>query len=920
MAHRPGFVLRQSALAAALCCMALQPAWAVVSATGDFNVYPIFISPGPGDTDLGANTLGLGGSGVASLLVNNGSFLSAASIRFGDGGTGVATASIDGVGTRVNIAGDGNTNRLELGAWGRGTLTVSGGATLDGRANSGACLLGNQWCNNFIGNAAGSEALLTITGAGSNASFLRAFVVGGLAVFRPPIDNFTFGTPGGSTRGRVEVLDGGTLTTDGASIGVAPGGSSPLGTERSFAEVVVNGANSQWRITGNGALNQAAFITTATHANASATITISNGGKMLFEGPTGLSNGMNLTQGGGRTDLTVTGLGSQLAMASDTAVLQIGRNGGSAAVRVLDQASMTGLNYISVGRNGSMGELLIDGANSLVSVTGTASAAALGGGATQPGVASMDIGRDGIGSVTVRNGGQLLIGATTAGSGGPNLSLGRGATATGTLAITGAGSTVTLSALSTQPGGGATEAFNPNMRIGRDGVGTLTITQGAKLLIDGQAVSTAAHSRNTLLTIGGSSNTTVGGTGTALINGPGSEVRMTGSDTILRVGTGLQSVGQLTMLNQASASAMGLLIGDAGGTGVLRADNATLSIAGQQTGDALAGAFVVIGNGLGAGAATLANGSVLTISNPGTAGAGLFLGGTSSRPGGTGTLSLTGASQVNVSAGSGLARLHVGREGSGSVDLRGASSINLGDGQVAIARLAGSVGSLQIRENSTVNAGWVGVGRELTGAGDVDGGIGTLLLTNGNLHAQTIVIGSKGYLGGTGTITGNITNHGTFAPGNSPGTLEIDGSFTALAGSKMVLEVESDGAGGFLTDLVIFKGGQPLDLANLNAEFRFLGTTDPNAFGGSGLFKLDTFFQERQADNSLAPLAPALFDNAMFSAQADGYQITSFSFSPATGGSVIAAAVPEPEAWALMLAGLFTIGAIARRRSRAARG
>ena len=188
---------------------------------------------------------------------------------------------------------------------------------------------------------------------------------------------------------------------------------------------------------------------------------------------------------------------------------------------------------------------------------------------------------------------------------------------------------------------------------------------------------------------------------------------------------------------------------------------------------------------------------------------------------------------------------------------------------------------------------------------------------NSSLTAPTIVIGSNGFLGGTGTITGNVTNYGIFAPGNSPGTLEINGSFVAEAGSRTILEIESNGLGGFNTDRVIFTNGQTLNLTHLNAEFRFLGNTDPNAFQAQGLFDVDTFFQTRDTNGNLQDLAPSIFSSAVFTAQADAYTISNFSFSAASGATFVAAAVPEPESWAMMLAGLLAIGGMAYRRRRA---
>ena len=916
--------LRHIAIACAAACLGLTPAWAEVSVTGSYFTGPPNATIGPGNTVLPTTGLWVANQGPASLLADNGSFLQLARLSLGSNGIGNGTGLITGSGTRVELVGDGSSNnqvqRLIVGDWGIGNLTVNGGAVLDTRGNASPCLLMQHYCDSFVGSGAGDTAALNIDGANTQVRIGQTLIVAAPGLGVQSLDGYTYGVPGGTTRGTVNVTGGALLSTDRADIGPNHWSTSSTGFERNIAEMRVSGANSRWIVTGGQAVNHSngdvfqsgAFVSTAGNRNASAVIDVTNGGVIEVQGTYGLASGsgMNLTNGGGRTDVRISGAGSRLAFTGDNTYLQVGRRMGSASLSILDGGSVSGMQYVSVGRDGSFGEVLIDGTNSLLSVTGIASTEATGGAVFNP---DLTIGRNGTGLVNVRNGGRIEIKSTTAaGASGSNLTLGREGASFGTLNITGPGSVVQLSTQSVVAGGGANEAFNPLARIGREGSGALNITQGGQLLLDGQAISTVADARNTTLYVGGNNSTTAGGKGTALVSGAGSAIRITGADPFIGVGWGPQSVGQLTVADLGTVESGGIIVGSVG-TGVFKMDKAVVNLAGQYTGGSQSGAFLVIGDGGGIGVTTMSNGAVLNVSNMGTAGAGVYLGGTGNRPFGDGSLTMTGGSKINIQAAPGLGALWVGREGSALVRVRGASSIDVGDGDLIVARLKGSDGTLLVSENSSITAGWVGVGRNKTASGDEDGGTGTVVLVNSTLTAQNIVVGSNGFLGGSGTIIGNVTNHGIFSPGNSPGILEIDGSFTALAGSKMILEIESNGLGGFNTDLVIFKGGQPLDLTNLNAEFRFLGNTDPNAFGASGLFNIDTFFQERQTDASLAGLAPSVFDNAVFTAQADHYQITQFSFNAATGGT-ITAAVPEPESWALMLAGLLTIGCITRRR------
>lgn len=914
---------RLSIVAAAACLALGGPASAAVLVEGSWFTNDN-VPVGPLDTLMPNKGLFVGNGSVGSLLVDGDSLLQAASLVFGLNQTGTGTGLLTGVGSRIELTGNGfdqgSLNRFEVGGWGGGQFTVADGALLDGRANSAACVGLNHYCNNFIGNAAGSTGSFTVTGTGSEARFLRYFGVGGLAVFHPPIDAFTFGTPGGTTRGTVNVLAGGTLVTDGASLGLAPGGGSPTGGERSFADVTIAGAGSLWRVTG-GTLEPGNYanVSTATHRNAWATLAVTGGGEMRLEGDGDKYTILNLSSGGGRTDMLVSGANSRLHFVGKSGIFNIGTSAfGTATVELRNGALADGMFYTGVGRNGGVASLLVDGAGTLMRIDNTATAAAqttpTAAGVT--GAAVMEIGRNGgNGTVTVSNGGRLELLTTTGTTNGTSIGLGRDANSAGTLNI-GSGGVVLLRSTSSAPGTVA-ETLNPVVLVGREGSGFLNISGGGKLLLEGGAASMPDIRRSTSLYIGGRGDTFVGGRGIATLTDAGSEIRVTGDDTFIGVGVGPQSNGQLTVGNQALVSGIGMAVGRSGGVGVLKVDNATLNFSGQQTAGNQSGAFFVIGSGgTGIGVATLGNGSLVTLSNPGSAGAGVSIGGSGAFAGGEGSLTLQGGSRIQAQTQPGLNSFTVGREGSGFLRLRGASSIDLVDGVMQVARNSGSDGTVIASEGSTITAGWLGVGARKTdtAAGNDDGGTGTFVLINSTLNAGQIVIGTNGFLGGTGTINGQITNRGIFAPGNSPGVLEINGGFFAEAGSRMILEVESDGHGGFNTDQVIFGAGQPLDLTHLNVEFRFLGATDPTDFARADLFDVDTFFKLRADDGALEVLAPEAFATATFEAQSDAYVIQNFSFSPSGGASFTATPVPEPGSAALLLAGIGALGWWARRR------
>ncbi|MDF3128428.1 autotransporter-associated beta strand repeat-containing protein [Kiritimatiellaeota bacterium B1221] len=101
-------------------------------------------------------------------------------------------------------------------------------------------------------------------------------------------------------------------------------------------------------------------------------------------------------------------------------------------------------------------------------------------------------------------------------------------------------------------------------------------------------------------------------------------------------------------------------------------------------------------------------------------------------------------------------------------------------------------------------------------------------IVNGQLAANSGVNLNGGRLGGTGQIQGNLRNiGGTVAPGNSIGTLNVNGNYTQSAGGRLEVEYASASA----LDQLMVSG-----TAILNGTLRLIKTGSGVAYGDSARF------------------------------------------------------------------------------------
>jgi len=327
-----------------------------------------------------------GGKSVGSngfLMLDDGSTQETGFISTSGGANDFSEVKIDGPGTTVILNGSTVPNRFDIAQWGTTTVTISGGAFVDGTQNRTGCSVGA--CAAFVSNAAGSDGRITITGAESRLSLISLFTVGSAAVFTDPPSNFNFGTPGASSTGTVSVLNGGSLNTETGMLGFAPTGSSPTGTETALGIVEVDGEDSTWTISGEQLGD--AFLQIGNGSRGTGEVTISNHGKVSIAAGTRSESFVGVGASAGSVGRVSLSNGAQLNMTGDVSRLSVGYGSSSVGTLVIEAGSQINLSGATASEmlvgsaqdNDGIASTPPDAGTGSVSITGSGSSVTAGG-------------------------------------------------------------------------------------------------------------------------------------------------------------------------------------------------------------------------------------------------------------------------------------------------------------------------------------------------------------------------------------------------------------------------------------------------------------------------------------------------------------------------------------------------------------
>ncbi|MBR2173181.1 autotransporter-associated beta strand repeat-containing protein [Sphingopyxis sp.] len=759
------------------------------------------------------------GNGVVNVLD------AGTTLEFSGDISGTRQLSKDGAGTLL-LSGVNNTTgnvRVINGTIRAGSTTAmrSGWVSLDDTA--GVLLDLDSYDNNVLyllgggttgGNISLDAATLTISDGGGAGVIYGGAILGSGGLVKNG-NGYQQLSGCSSSYGGTTVINGGTLAVDCLGDG---GANSSIGSSSSAASnLVLSGGTLQYVGTG-GATNRQFTLgaSTASKLDASGTgaIAFTHAGPLTFASAntaqtltlTGTSTGNNIlaaqitNNGTGLTGLAKTGAGTWVLTnggSTYTGVTNI--SGGVLAVDKLSD----GLLASSIGASSAAASNLIIGNGSTLRYTGS--------GDTTNRLFTLSLGvtfieSSGTGAIVFTDTGPVTLAsnnqARTIALGGTNTgnntlagSIGNAGTGVTTLAKNDSGNWVLTGNHSYT---GSTNVNGGTLFIGGGG----TTGSIASAIVNN--FGTLGFNRSDLLSYGGQ----IGGTGS---------VRQAGAGTTVLTGTNLYTGGTTIdagTLQLGNGGTTGSIVGDVVDNGLLVFNRSNLlTFAGTISGS---GAVRQIGSGT----------TVLSGINS-------YAGGTSILGG---TLQVSANANLGSAAGAldfsgGTLRTTASFASGRNTSLTGAGTILTDAGTTfSLGGLVSGAGGL-----TKSGTGILTLSGSNSYAGATNVNAGTLLV-NGNQSAATglLTVASGATLGGSGTIGGsvNVLNGGILAPGNSPGTLNINGDLALAGGSVLNFEFgQADVAGGPLNDLINVGGNLTLD-GTINVNVSAGGN-----FGG-GLYRV----------------------------------------------------------------------------------
>lgn len=389
---------------------------------------------------------------------------------------------------------------------------------------------------------------------------------------------------GGS--GRLVVDNTGLVESDSADVSVPM---LPTAAGPAASQVSISGTSSRWLVIGRaGSGGSEAILSTATHPAGQANMDIVDGGALLLQAQPGREAHLRLSHGGGKSSTLVRDPSSHIAVTGTTASVNVGENGGSATLKIANQARVEVLgrahSYLTVGMPGSTGEVFVQspGSELLLQVP-----------AVGPGQGmnpQVYVGLGGTGKIEVLQGAAMRVNGqaestpTYPSFTAMNIGLASSQPGVGTVNVTGPGSSL------------AVDGNDAGLFVGRGtgGTGTLNVTGGAAL-------------RTTLLAVGAD-----GGVGTLTLDAARADLSSQWSSSsltgaLLTVGYGPGARGEATLANgsnllisNSGPARAGIQLGATGGNSATRASGSlTLregSTVALDSGIA-GGSFAIVGNG-----------------------------------------------------------------------------------------------------------------------------------------------------------------------------------------------------------------------------------------------------------------------------------------------------------------------------------